>query len=242
MVSSANSLAEVFSVVEQPLVHRPQQEGGAADPVGQRRAIEVDALAGVDLRLAVERQVIGVLGDQHLRDRRLGRQSALDQPRRRGRLHHHVLAGPAGIFGPAHDQHAELRRHDVEPLAAILADPMQRVAAARAGVVLDVDHHLDARQMRRQRSAVHAALGGTARPLGRIGCFTLGLAACRDLLDLFEPEQQLIFGQRLGAPAEAMALQLLDDLAQPLVLARARPAASPSACRDRQEACPPAPS
>jgi hypothetical protein len=70
--------------------------------------------------------VIGVFGDQHLGDRRLGRQAALDQPRRRGRLHHHVLARPAGVLGPAHDQHAELCRDDVEPLAHILADPMQR--------------------------------------------------------------------------------------------------------------------
>ena len=98
-------------------MHRPQQEGGAADPVGQGRAIELDALARIDLRLPIERQMIGVLGDQHLRDRRLGRQAALDQPRRRGRLHDNVLAGPAGVFGPAHDQHPELRRNDVEPLS-----------------------------------------------------------------------------------------------------------------------------
>ena len=89
---------------------------------------------------------------------------------------------------------------------------MQRVAAARTGVIIDVDHHLDARQMRRQRSSVHAAPGGAARPLGRSGCFTLGLAACCDLLDVFEPKQHLIFRQRFGTPAEAMTAQLLDDL------------------------------
>ena len=43
-----------------------------------------------------------------------------------------------------------------------------------------------------------------------------GLAARRGLLDLFQAEQQLIFRQRLGPSAEAMALQLLDDLSQPL--------------------------
>jgi hypothetical protein len=36
----------------------------------------------------------------------------------------------------------ELRRNDIEPFARILADPVQRVAAARAGMVVDVDHHL----------------------------------------------------------------------------------------------------
>src|SRR3712207_215897 len=39
-----------------------------------------------------------------------------------------------------------------------------------------------------------------------------------DLLDLFEREQQLIFRQGLGPAAEAMTLQFLDDLAQPLAL------------------------
>src|SRR6266702_1512056 len=37
-------------------MHRPQQEGRAPHPVGQRRAIQVDALAGVNLGLAVKRE------------------------------------------------------------------------------------------------------------------------------------------------------------------------------------------
>ena len=61
-------------------------------------------------------------------------------------------------------------------------------------------------------------LAARLAPLGWIGRLALGLAARRDLLDLFEPEQQLIFGQRLGAAAEAMTLQFLDDLTQPFVL------------------------
>lgn len=39
-----------------------------------------------------------------------------------------------------------------------------------------------------------------------------------DLLGLLQPEQQLILEQALGPASEAMALQGLDDLAQPLVL------------------------
>ena len=54
--------------------------------------------------------------------------------------------------------------------------------------------------------------------LGWIGRLDLGLVARRDLLDLFEPEQHLIFGQRLGAPAKTMTLQFLDDLTEPFVL------------------------
>ena len=65
-----------------------------------------------------------------------------------------------------------------------------------------------------------AAPGGAARPLGWRHRFVLGLSARRRLLDVFQAEQHLIFRQRLGAAAEAMALQLLDDLAQPLGAAR----------------------
>jgi hypothetical protein len=39
-----------------------------------------------------------------------------------------------------------------------------------------------------------------------------------DLLGLFQSQQELILGQALGAAAEAVTLQGLDDLAQPLAL------------------------
>jgi hypothetical protein len=92
---------------------------------------------------------------------------------------------------------------------------MQRVTTAWTVVVLDIDHHLDARQMRWKRSAVHAVPDGMTCSLGRSDGFTCRLAARSSLLDLFEPEQKLIFRQRLGAPAKAMAAQLPDDLFQP---------------------------
>ena len=148
-------------------MHGPQMPGGAANPVGERRTVEGDPLPGVDLRLAVERQMVGVFGDEHMGDRRLGRQAALDQSRRSRRLHHGALAGPAGVFGTARHQHAELRRHDIEPLGDIFADPVQPALAAGAGLVVDVDDRLDARQMRGQRAAVTAAL--SARLLARCG-------------------------------------------------------------------------
>ena len=116
--------------IEQPLINRAQQEGCSSNPVGQCRAIQVDALAGVNLGLAVQRKMIGIFRHQHLGDGRLGRQATLDQPRRRRRLHHEVFAGAAGVFGPAHDQ-------------------MQRTRAAGADLARDVDQRFDARQMGR---------------------------------------------------------------------------------------------
>lgn len=106
-------LGRALQLRQHPFMHGPQQEGGAPDPVGQRRAIERDALARIDLGLTIQRQMIGIFRDQHLGDRRLGRDPVLDQPSRGRSLHHDVLAGPAGIFRPAQHEHTELGRHDV---------------------------------------------------------------------------------------------------------------------------------
>jgi len=88
--------------------------------------------------------VVGVFGHEDVRHGRVGRQPSFDQARRRSLLHHDLFAGPAAVLGPADDQHPELGRHDVEPFAHILTDPVQLIPAARAGVILDIDHHLDA--------------------------------------------------------------------------------------------------
>ena len=203
-------------------MHGAQQEGRASDPFGQRRAVKRDALARIDLCLTIERQVIGVFRDEDLGHRRLGRNAALDQSRRCRRLHHDVLAGSAGVFRSAHHEHAELGRHDVQTLGDILADAMQLAGAARADIAPDIDHHLDPRQVRRQRSSVRTSFARARRLLRRRLLLGLGEAGGLDLLDLLELEQELILGQRLGPPTEAMTLKLLDDLAQSLDLPLAR--------------------
>lgn len=45
---------------------RFQQGGGLANPVGKGRSVEVEPLAVEDLALAVKRQVISILADQHM--------------------------------------------------------------------------------------------------------------------------------------------------------------------------------
>ena len=160
--------------------------------------------------------MISVFGDEHVGDHGLGRQAALDQPRGRGRLDDDALAGAAGVLGPMHHQHPELRRDDVEPLTDVLADPVQRALAARAGLVIDVDEGFDARQMRRQGAAVGAALARPFRPHRRRLRFGLGRSLRLVLLDVFERQQQLIFRQAFSAAAEAVTLHVLDDLDEPL--------------------------
>jgi hypothetical protein len=70
--------------------------------------------------------------------------------RRRRRLQNAILAFAAGIFGPDGDEHPELRRHDVQPLALVLADPVQFALTTATGLVIDVDDDLNSWQMHRQ--------------------------------------------------------------------------------------------
>ena len=88
-----------------------------------------------------------------MRHERLGRNAVLDQPLRRRRLAHFALTGPAGIFGTAQNEHLELCGGHLEPLGHILADPMLETAAARAGLVYDIDGDLFTREMRRQTAS-----------------------------------------------------------------------------------------
>jgi hypothetical protein len=84
-----------------------------------------------------------LLGDGCLR-----RQSALDQPGRSLGLQD-AIASSAGVFGTSGDHNSELRRHHVQPLALVFADLVQVALAAGTGLVVEVDHDLDPRQMRR---------------------------------------------------------------------------------------------
>ena len=116
---------------QKPLIDRLQMPGSPAGPMGKRRPIDFNALARIDLRLPIKRRMIGIFRDEHMSNGRFGRNAALDQPRRGRRLHDPALAGAARIFGSPDHEHPELRRHDIELLAHILADAMQLTAAAR---------------------------------------------------------------------------------------------------------------
>jgi hypothetical protein len=60
---------------------RFQQGGGLADPVGQRRAIQIKTVALEDLALAVKRKMIGVFVDQNMGKKARTRTPALDGAR-----------------------------------------------------------------------------------------------------------------------------------------------------------------
>lgn len=125
--------------------------GGPPDPVCKSRAIQLDALAGVDLGLPIERQMISIFGDQHLCDQGFGGDAAFDNMSRCRGLDDRALTRAAAITRPTGDQNTERGRHDIKPFGDILADLMQPAAAARAGPkavdAFDIDDLLDPFEM-----------------------------------------------------------------------------------------------
>ncbi len=160
-----------------------------------------------------------------MRDQRLGRHAAVDGAVGRGCYDHGALAAMAGVARPPGHPHPQLRGHHVELLGAQFADGVQGVAAARAGAVLDVDHHLVARQVRRQCAVVAARRLGAR--LARQACsgghgVLAGLVGGDGLLQLLQGELQLVGRQLLGPAAELVAGQALDQQPHLVVLGRQR--------------------
>ena len=142
-------------------------------------------------------------------DRALRRQAALDQARRARGLNHPFLTPATAVLRTPGDQHPEPGGRDVEALAHILADPMQRAAAA-AGGRFRLDHLLDPRQMRRQSAPVDARGRLLARRRARGVQF--GLDRLHHRLDVLEQHLQLIGRQLLRAPPEEGAAHLPQDI------------------------------
>lgn len=170
--------------------------------------------------------MVSVAGDQDVSDGRLGRHAALDQAGRRGFLQDHAGAGPAGQLRPLRHDDAEPRGDHVQPLRGVDADLDQRALAAGAGLGLGRQHHLDPRQVRGQSAAAGPAALGLALLQGRGGLARPGRVAGQRRLDLLEREQQLLLRQPLRLRPELPALQLQQQVLQPLILTRQRIALS----------------
>ncbi len=202
---------------------QPQVEGlefgrDVSHPERQDRSFDVEALRGQHLGLPVERQMPGVFGDQHRGHHRLSRKPALDQPLGGRRLNHRLLAGAASVFGTVRHDRPELRRDDVESLGGFLDDHMHGRAAARAGLVLGLDRHMDAWKMGGKRAAIGPALfcAGASAPLVLL---VVGRLARGDrLLDILERQGELVRIELLGPTAELHALQLMQEMLQAIDL------------------------
>jgi len=112
---------------------RLEQPADLADPVRHGRAVEFDAFAGVDFRLPVEREVVDVLGHQHMREQAGACLAARDGQCWCWRLGDGVatLAGELGA-DVAHD--LEAAGHILQHLGHVLAQRRHRPAARAAAV------------------------------------------------------------------------------------------------------------
>ena len=106
---------------------------GCADPICQRRDVEIDAFAFIDVALAIERQVQAVLGEQDMSEQLGTCAPARDRMRGRRRLADR-FAGPAGELLAHVLDHLPLPRNELQRLGHVLADLAQSaVTTAWAG-------------------------------------------------------------------------------------------------------------
>ena len=203
---------------EQEFVERLQPPAGPSHPVRQGRAIQGHSLAAQYLCLTIERQRVGKLADHDVGDQCLGRHAAIDRPVGRRGDHDGLLASPADIARPPGHPNPQLRRHDVELPGGDLADWHERPAAARAIAVLDVDHHLVARQVRRQGAVVAGRRLRAGLACGASDCVLPSLVGRDGLLEVLEPELELVRAQLLRPASKLVAHEPLHQQPQLLIL------------------------
>jgi hypothetical protein len=116
--------------------------------------------------MAVQGEVVREFGHEHMSQQGLGRHPAGDRPFGRGSLHYRFRTGSAAVARAPDHLDPQLGGDEVEHLARVLTDHVQATTTAGATLVLDVDQHLDPRQVRRQGAQV--ASPDPRRPRGAV--------------------------------------------------------------------------
>lgn len=107
-----------------------EQMAGVAHPISECGAIKLDAFARKDLRLPIQREVIGKLRDQHMGQQRRPCDATLNRPRWRRRLNDDIAPGARHL--DAHmTNHLVGRGHAFKDLGNIFAQLAQLAAALR---------------------------------------------------------------------------------------------------------------
>ena len=182
-----------------------QKRRRLADRVGQGRAVQVQPVALEDLALPVEREVIGVFVDQHVRQQAGPGTTALDGTGRQRRLGEGLAArtGEAGPDDPVHDEPA---RHVLQFFRYIFAQTPQRTTALGAVVVAGGEFDFHPRNVIGDRPALRLVLLLVGKPQLR------GHLGDRDLARL-ERQLELLDGLRRRAePMAAVTRQLMPEL------------------------------
>ena len=194
---------------------RAQQRRRLANPVRQRRAIQIDPVTGIDLGLSIQRQMVAVFRHQHMCEQTRTGKAAGNRQARRGRLGDGLTAA-AGQFRSHMADHAERAGHIFQQLGDILAQRTQCPAATWASTGGGMFHHI-ARQGLGQLPA-----GGLATRLRgfRLGCFGFGWRRLRQVfLEIAQQQFQLfdLTAQLLRRGAEPLTQQAGEALLQLLV-------------------------
>ena len=147
--------------------NRPEGGGDVRDPAAQGRARQIHALAQEDAFEAVERQVVDILRDHHVREEPFPRQRFFKRLGRRRGLHDAFMTVRARIFEARGLDHAQTRRDKLEFLGHGLTDARLPVAACTDLVCLrDVDLDALPWQGLRKRPPARISTGPDASSAG----------------------------------------------------------------------------
>ena len=111
---------------------RLQRRRGRPDPAAQGRGLQDHPVAGEDLGLAIERQVVVIFRHDDMGEQPCSGAAAGDRMVGRRRRHHH-LANPARQLLANVPDNLEAARYVIEGLADLVGDLAQQAAATGAG-------------------------------------------------------------------------------------------------------------
>ena len=127
-------LARGHDMIANSFNQRSQKFAGCAHPSSECRAIQVDAFASIDLRLPVERLMIGILRYQYMCEQTRSREPTIDRPRW-CRCLHDPVAGIAAQLGPHMTENLEAGPYVLQYLSHVFAQVAQTAAAVGAGLM-----------------------------------------------------------------------------------------------------------
>jgi hypothetical protein len=114
-------LAGRHHVTTQCFHQRVQQLTAPTYPVRQSRSFQFYSLTGVDLALTVEREMVGILRNQNMRQQARTSQSARNRPARCRSLHD-PFAAPTTQLGAHMADYLEAGRHVLQHLGNVFAE------------------------------------------------------------------------------------------------------------------------
>ena len=131
-MSSAWRLARRAHAVPIAAAQGFEQRRHMADPIGHDRAVDIDAVARINLGLTMQRQMIAIFGDEDMGEQRRTRPALLDRQRRHRRLHDRLAGAAAHLRAHMHDA-LEVRGDIFQHFALVGADPAELLRRRRSG-------------------------------------------------------------------------------------------------------------